>query len=171
MATMYLLVGISGAGKTTWAKTRLAGAEYIGSDGIRMELFGKELTLRGYHQVHRIMNQRMRAALEQGRDVVVDSLHLSSRARRWVLRAVPEGVRWVTVWIDTGLAQAIRNDACRQRHVPFFTIALMRPRLVEPKKEEGFHEIWRISWQERVEGIGWEKGPKCEKNENPAKIS
>ena len=61
MATMYLMVGISGAGKTTWAKTRLAGAEYIGSDGIRVELFGKELTLKGYHRVHRIMNQRMRA--------------------------------------------------------------------------------------------------------------
>lgn len=57
MATLYLMVGISGAGKTTWAKKQLSGAEYIGSDGIRMELFGKELTLKGYHRVHRIMNE------------------------------------------------------------------------------------------------------------------
>ena len=127
MATMYLMVGISGAGKTTWAKTRLAGAEYIGSDSIRMELFGKELTLKGYHRAHRIMNQRMCAALEQGRDVVVDSVHLSRRARRRVLRAVPEGVRCVAVWIDTGVMQAIRNDACRQRHVPFLPSPLCSP--------------------------------------------
>lgn len=172
MATMYLMVGISGAGKTTWARTRMAGAEYIGADGIRMELFGRELTLKGYRRVHRIMNQRMRAALEQGRDVVVDSVHLSRRARRRVLRAVPEGVRCVAVWIDTGVMQAIRNDACRQRHVPFFAIALMRPRLVEPKQEEGFHEIWRIPWEERAGcAAGWEKVKKYEKNENPAKIT
>ena len=172
MATMYLMVGISGAGKTTWARTRMVGAEYIGSDGIRMELFGRELTLKGYRRVHRIMNQRMRAALEQGRDVVVDSVHLSRRARRRVLRAVPEGVRCVAVWIDTGVAQAIRNDACRQRHVPFFAIALMKPRLVKPQREEGFHEIWRIPWEERIEcAAGWEKVQKYEKNENPAKIT
>ena len=172
MATMYLMVGISGAGKTTWARTRMAGAEYFGSDGIRMELFGRELTLKGYRRVHRIMNQRMRAALEQGRAVVVDSVHLSRRARRRVLRAVPEGVRCVAVWIDTGVMQAIRNDACRQRHVPFFAIALMRPRLVEPKQEEGFHEIWRIPWEERAGcAAGWEKVQKYEKNENPAKIT
>ena len=67
--------------------------------------------------------------------------------------------------------QAIRNDACRQRHVPFFAIALMQPRLVEPKQEEGFHEIQRISWQERVESDTRENGPKYEKNENPAKIT
>ena len=119
MATMYLLVGISGAGKTTWAKTRLAGAEYIGSDGIRMELFGKELTLRGYHRVHRIMNQRMRAALEQGRDVVVDSVHLSRRARRRVLRAVPEGVRCVAVWIDTGVGYP---TSCRRSPAPVYPL-------------------------------------------------
>lgn len=151
MATLYLMVGISGAGKTTWAKRQMPEAEYIGSDGIRMELFGKELTLKGYHRVHRIMNQRMRAALEQGRDVVVDSVHLSRRARRRVLRAVPQGVRCIAVWIDTGVVQAIRNDACRQRHVPFFAIALMRRRLVQPQTSEGFHEIWRIPWHKRMD--------------------
>ncbi len=148
MATLYVMVGISGAGKTTWAKHQLPEAVYIGSDEIRMELFGKELTLKGYRRVHRLMNQRMRACLEQGRDVVVDSVHLSRRARRRVLRDAPPGTRTVAVWIDTGIGQAIRNDSQRKRHVPFFAIALMRPRLVVPSKEEGFQEIRRVHWHE-----------------------
>ena len=37
------MVGIPGAGKTTYAKSVLGHAAYFGTDEIRKELFGKEL--------------------------------------------------------------------------------------------------------------------------------
>ena len=55
MATLYVMVGIPGAGKTTYAKTKFGHAVRIGSDDLRKEFFGKELTLRGYRMIHRTM--------------------------------------------------------------------------------------------------------------------
>ena len=46
MATLYIMIGIPGAGKTTYAKNSISHAEYIGADALRKELYGKELTLR-----------------------------------------------------------------------------------------------------------------------------
>ena len=45
MATVYMMVGIPGAGKTTYAKEVLSHCVYLGTDAIRKELFGKELTI------------------------------------------------------------------------------------------------------------------------------
>ena len=45
-ATLYLLVGVPGAGKTTWAMQH-PKLVHISSDAIRKELFGKEMTLQG----------------------------------------------------------------------------------------------------------------------------
>lgn len=45
MPTIYLMIGVPASGKTTWAKEKLKkldNAIYIGSDSIRLELWGNE---------------------------------------------------------------------------------------------------------------------------------
>ena len=101
------MVGIPGAGKTTWAKQH-PQYEYVGSDEIRKELFGKELTVRGYRKVHCLMMQRAISHLESGHDVVMDSAHVSIRARKKVLKGLPPGIDVVAVHIDTAVPQALK---------------------------------------------------------------
>ena len=111
------MVGIPGAGKTTWAKEHPQYV-YVGSDEIRKELFGKELTVRGYRKVHRLMMQRAISHLESGHDVVMDSAHVSIHARKKVLKGLPSGIDVVAVHIDTAVPQALKNNHMRERHVP-----------------------------------------------------
>ena len=134
------MVGVPGAGKTTWAKKHNQYA-YVGSDEIRKELFGKELTLRGRRKVHRIMLQRANELLTAGRDVVLDSSHLSLHARRKVLQGIPKGTGTVAVYINTPIQQAIENNLKRSRNVPRIGIILSGKKLVVPTKQEGFDRI------------------------------
>lgn len=140
MTTVYLMVGIPGAGKTTWALSHTELA-YVGSDAIRQELFGKELTPRGHRRVHRIMAHRMREHLAAGRDTVVDSAHITRHSRRWLLKQVPPGVRKVAVFINTPLSQALYNNAHRSRHVLESGIVALRCCLMPPTEAEGFDEV------------------------------
>ena len=141
--TLYLLTGVPGAGKTTWAKQH-SQYEYIGSDEIRRELFGKELTLRGYRKVHKIMLQRAKECLAQGKDVVIDSAHISIRSRRKVLAAIPEGIIKIAVHIDTPVCQALVHNRRRERHVPRLGSIISGKRLVPPTVSEGFDKVIHV---------------------------
>lgn len=130
-----MMVGIPGAGKTTWAKQH-PQYMYVGSDEIRKELYGRELTLRGYRKVHRLMMQRTISHLELGNDVVMDSAHISIRTRKKILSELPTGVDAVAVYINTSVQQAIRNNRRRARHVPLVGIMLLNRKLRLPTKRK-----------------------------------
>jgi predicted kinase len=138
------MVGIPGAGKTTWAKQH-PQYMYIGSDEIRKELFGKELTVCGYRKVHRLMMQRAISHLESGHDVVMDSAHVSIRTRKKVLKGLPPGTDAVAVHIDTTVPQALKNNRMRDRHVPCLGIIFLGRKLEVPTAEEGFTSVLRIT--------------------------
>lgn len=107
MATLYIMSGIPGSGKTTYAEKHLSHAVYIGSDAIRKELYGKEMTLRGYRMIHRLMIERAYSNLKAGRDVVVDSVHGSRKARRRYLRTLPPGAKATVVYMDIPVSVAL----------------------------------------------------------------
>ena len=143
MATLYVLVGIPGAGKTTWALQH-PELVHISSDAIRAELFGREMTLRGYRRIHKIMLQRAISTLEDGWDVALDSSHLSLHSRKRVLNALPDGVSAVAIFIDTTVSQAKKNNRMRTRHVPNIGILLSSRRLSPPSISEGFARVERV---------------------------
>lgn len=147
MPHVFVMTGIPGAGKTTWARVR--PEVYIGADAIRKELYGREMTPRGYRRVHRLMLERMRACLEQGQSVVLDASHVSKRARRLVLNAVPEGVTKIAVFVDTSFKQAVVNNQYRERHVPRPGIWFLSKWLVVPDKSEGFDAVWWVGGSSR----------------------
>lgn len=141
MATLYILSGIPGSGKTTYAEKHLSHAVYIGSDAIRKEFYGKEMTLRGYWMIHRLMIERADSHLRAGRDVVVDSVHGFREARRQYLRILPPGAKAVVVYMDIPVSVALSNNRKRKRHVPAAGILFLNALITRPTLDEGFDQI------------------------------
>lgn len=142
MQTIYIMCGIPGAGKTTYARQNLSHAVYLGTDGIREELFGKELTLRGHGRVHRILHRRAREWIAAGKDVVIDCMNLSRKDRKVLLRLIPPHCRAVCVYLATPVRTAIQQNKQRKRKVPTIGILFLRLlRLQEPSSAEGFELI------------------------------
>ena len=141
MTTLYIMIGIPGAGKTTYAKNSLSHAEYIGADALRKEFYGKELTLRGYRKIHRIMLERAKESLLQGKDTVIDCANLSVKARKRYHGILTPNDRMIAVYVHTTLRQAFVNNRSRSRQVPRLGILFMRLRLRRPCITEGFSEI------------------------------
>lgn len=145
MPTLYIMIGIPGAGKNIYAKNRLSHAEYIGADALRKELYDKELTLRGYRKIHRIILERAKASLCQGKDTLIDCANLSAKAQKRYHSILTPNDRMIAVYVHTTLRQALANNRSRSRHVPRLGILFMRLRLDFPLMEEGFHEIITVS--------------------------
>lgn len=141
MATLYIMSGIPGSGKTTYAKEQLSHAVYIGSDAIRKELYGKEMTFRGYWLVHQIMIERAFSYLREGRDVVVDSVHGSVESRRRYFRILPPGADVTVVYMDIPVSTALSNNRKRKRHVPSAGIIFLSRLISPPALKEGFDQI------------------------------
>ena len=80
MQTVYIMVGVPGAGKTSFAK-KLQNVSYLGTDDIRKELYGNELTLRGHGKVHQILHKRISQELNSGKDVVIDCMNIRKKQR------------------------------------------------------------------------------------------
>lgn len=144
MAAVYILIGIPGAGKTTYAKSFLQDTVYLGTDSIRKELFGKELTLKGRKCVYDLLFSRLHAALKQNQDVVIDCTNFSIKRRKGILSQIPKEYRRIAVFLNTPLPVALQNNKRRKRHVPAIGIALMYLQLQRPRASEGFHEIIEV---------------------------
>ena len=144
MAIVYIMVGIPGAGKTTYAKEVLSDCVYLGTDAIRKELFGKELTLKGRKKVYSHLCYRMLHMLSKGRNVVIDCTNITQERRRRLLNLIPENHQCIAVHIDTPLLEALQNNRKRDRHVPAIGIISMHLKLSKPQISEGFWKVIRV---------------------------
>lgn len=144
MPTLYIMVGVPGAGKTTYAKSKLAHAVYIGADALREKYYGKEMTLRGYRKIHQFMLKSARENLHQGYDVVIDCTNISLNTRRQYHGIISVHDKIVAVYVNVPIWQALLNNRKRKRHVPMLGILFMHLRLKKPQKAEGFSEIIQL---------------------------
>jgi predicted kinase len=112
--TVYFLLGAQGAGKTTWAAaqaTRLS-AVILASDDIRneMEAHGMDATTEN-ERVFALLEARLDALLEQGKNVLVDATHAR---RTWREKEVAitraRGAKTVAIWFDVPLAICLQRN-------------------------------------------------------------
>lgn len=144
-ATVYMMIGIPGSGKTTYAQSQLHNAVYIGTDAIRYELYGREMTVRGRKKVYDLLRKRLRIAVKNEKDVVLDCANTTLHRRKKILRMIPGHCRIIGIWMRTPLQYAIRNNRKRNRHVPVGGIFLMWLFFQQPSSAEGFDKIKAVS--------------------------
>jgi len=115
-----ILVGLPGAGKSTWAAAWCEmdpqRRQVVNRDQVRFELFGLYSGLSDEQEavVTDIESLRADRALGAGRSVVIDATNLEHEFRDgWAELAARHGVPVQIVTIDTPLAECLRRNAAR----------------------------------------------------------
>lgn len=154
LPTLYVLIGISGCGKTTWAKKQKAHLEYLvngkpyapcdilSSDELRKELYGDENDQMHNEEVFKELHRRLKDRMRQGISVIVDATNLSLKNRRAYLNCVSKIPCYkVAVVFDVPLEVCIENQKKRDRQVPEDVLRRMRMKFEMPFYEEGYNKI------------------------------
>lgn len=160
MATVYILIGLPGCGKSTWREAHLRANSandtvIISSDDI-VEDIAREKGIT-YDEAHKLVDwksatSRMRAhfrqALNKGQDVIVDRTNMSRKSRKMFLKDLPETYESVAVLFtvpDTVLKQRLAERAERTgKSIPDDVLESMASRYMAPDREE-FTRIVRIN--------------------------
>ena len=91
LADFIMMIGIPGSGKSTWIKENLEEEEYhiVCPDLIRKELTGDITDFSEDKKVWAIAKERVKEALEQGQNVVLDATNVNKGYRLGFLKDLP----------------------------------------------------------------------------------
>jgi protein phosphatase len=152
MTTLYVLSGVPGAGKSTWARTNASRlhATVVCSDDVRRDFEADGQDPWDGDAVFAEVERRARCLIEIDRSVIVDATHYQ-RAYRTYLRQLGIGadVRRVAIWFDVPLEICLQRNAGRsgltfgnRRMTDDFVRGLADA--FEPPTRDEFDEIIRL---------------------------
>lgn len=148
--TVYMLIGMPGIGKSTWAKGfKSEETTIVSSDAIRKELFGDEACQQKGALVFNTFYNKAKEALDAGiPNIILDATFMNKSARSKALKAIglPRAdVNLVAVdfycGVDLNLERALIQNSRRKRVVPEAVIYKMAKSYSQPSMKEGFNEI------------------------------
>lgn len=138
MAKLYMMIGIPGSGKSTYAK-QIKNAVHISRDEIRFSIitpeddyFSKET------QVFEEFCKQINTELAFGKNVIADATHLNRSSRNKLLRNIKGYDELVAIVLNTHYTQALEqneNRAGTRSYVPRDVIRRMAMQLTIPDKE------------------------------------
>ena len=155
MNTLYVLVGVPGAGKSTWVKNQFwtKYCAYVSSD-YYVEKFAQKLN-RTYSEVFedvipraiRLMNRAVIRAKDSNQDIIWDQTSVTIKTRARKLRMLND-YRTIAVVFDTPPLEELyyRLKQREGKHIPQRVIHQMLEHWQDPTLEEGFSEIWHINF-------------------------
>jgi len=136
MAECVILVGLQGAGKTTFYRERFAATHAH----VSMDLFPNARDKRG-----RLMRELTRA-LDAGQPVVVDNTNPTAEVRApFIAVARARGAAVVGYYVEATTREAVARNARREgkARIPTVGIFATAKRLQPPSREEGFDQLYR----------------------------
>lgn len=150
---LYMLVGLPGSGKSTWAENHKDEYKFkiISSDKIRGEMFGDESCQEDNGKIFQIMNQRTMQTLSEGYDVCYDATNISRKSRKSILSLInnsKDNIEVIAIVFNTPFYQCLLNNNSRSRKVPPEAIKRMMGQFEIPVKGEGIHKIIIIPYNE-----------------------
>lgn len=142
MATLYMMVGISGSGKSTYAAT--LGRPIFSSDRVRKELYGDEAIQGDPNKIFRILHERILGRLRMGYSCVFDATNLNRKKRVAFLREVSKitGVRKECIVMATPHWICEERDEERLRTVGPKVICRQISQFQIPTLKEGWDFIY-----------------------------
>lgn len=154
---LILLVGIPGAGKTTYAKEYIKSnlkTVHLSSDLIRAELYGDESIQGNPSEVFSLMQQRAMGALNEGYDVIYDATNITRKDRASIISICPKFAKIEAHIIWAPIEACIERDSARDRTVGQTVIDKMLKRFQAPYYDEDIDEIIIVKpddwyWDER----------------------
>jgi len=152
--TVYILIGVQGSGKSTWARANAERlkAVILASDEVRNELEAEGMDATGKGDlVFGIVEQRLGQWLAQGQNVIVDATHARRRWReKEIAVARAHGAKVIAVWLDTPLAVCLERNQHKpggprwgERVVPEQVLLGVARGFEAPEAGE-FHEVWHL---------------------------
>lgn len=147
MATLYMLVGVPGSGKTTWIKNNKHDAVVLSTDNYIERAAEKQG--KTYSEVFQDtighatdqMEKDLLQAVRNERDIIWDQTNLTAKARKSKLGRIPKSYKKVGVFFS--VPQDLRDRLASRpgKTIPEPVIISMINQLQPPTKEEGFDEI------------------------------
>lgn len=140
MATLHIMVGIPGSGKSTYS-TKLAdriGATRVSYDEIMEScrgdghFFGLSTSQHAKDRVAELIL----GSLERG-DVVYDSTNIHERDWKKYMKICPNGTKFHIYWFDIDPDEAMRRQQFRKRRVPQPVLNIMWMAMCSSRKKLG----------------------------------
>jgi predicted kinase len=147
------LVGVPGAGKSTWIKTQtmLDNFVVVSTDNF-VEQHAKEVG-KTYSEVFddyikvatRLMDNQVLIAKANNCDIIWDQTNLTAKSRKAKLAKL-DGYEKIAVFFHTPEPEVLawRLENRPGKTIPWKVITDMSANIVEPTEEEGFKEIWYV---------------------------
>ena len=139
-----MLVGLAGAGKSTYAKTFKGSYTIHSSDDLRKEMFGdeNENSKENNEKLFTELHKRIKDDLRKGVNVIYDATNLNRKRRIAFLRELTKIPCYKTcLLVMAPYYLCLRNNQQRLRHVPVNAIRRMYMNFQPPNKNEGWDDI------------------------------
>ena len=140
MANFYMMVGLPGSGKTTFAHNIEKGAVVISSDIIRKELWGNEGSQGDNKIVFQELEYRVIQNLMMDKSVVYDATNINAKKRKEFLKKLNKvpNVKKICMLMSVPYDQCLQKNEERDRVVPEDVIARMYINFQIPQSREGW---------------------------------
>lgn len=142
--TLYMLIGIPGSTKSTYAK-KLAeetNAIILSSDSLRNEMFGSEDNQEHNAEVFIELHKRCKDGLSKLNNIIYDACNINQKKRTFFLKELNKiDCYKKAVIMATPFELCLENNSKRDRKVPEYVIKRMRANFHFPLYSEGFDDI------------------------------
>lgn len=145
----YVMVGIPGSGKSTYAKTCLKRALRVSLDDLRLMLTNRAFVARLEPLIvaagDRLTDVAAGYAATHRMDVVFDATNVTRNRRAPLIeRAVHYGLTPMAVYVQVPLSVALIRNNTRPDPVPREVVESFYRRLQPPTMDEGFAQVYVV---------------------------
>ena len=144
MSKLFVIIGLPGSGKSFEAR-KIAEEEtaiIVSSDAIRKEINGDENDQNNGGKVFEIAKKRLKEALTEGRNVIMDSTNISCKRRIALLEEMKKyATESIAVLMATPFEMCVERQNLRERKVDVEVITRMYHNFQVPYYYEGWNKI------------------------------